>query len=342
MKVLVTGGCGFLGSHVCEFFINKGWDVISVDNMTKHELNRTGFVTDKARDYNWNLLNSLGVELHKNDVRNFEAMLDLSENVDFIVHTAAQPAMTISWEDHDLDFTTNVIGTYNMLKVAKLRDIKIVTCASVHVYGNAINETLKPGNRRWTRDPVGVDEFEKIATGNLSPLHASKCSGDLYTKAFVDTYNLKAATFRLTGIYGPRQLGGEDHGWVANFAIRSIFDWDINIFGNGWQVRDIIYAEDICDALMCFFNSDSYGVFNIGGGNKTMISLLDSIDIISSLLNKEIKVKFGDDRFGDLRYFSCDISKAKEKLDWEPKTLPKEGIKNLIHWIKNNEELFKN
>lgn len=340
MKVLVTGGCGFLGSHVCEFFKNKGWSVISVDNMTKYELNRTGFIADDARKYNWNFLKSIGVELIKDDVKNYESMLEYSKDVDFIIHTAAQPAMTISWEDPDLDFVTNTLGTFNMLKVARERDIKIVTCASVHVYGNSINDDLIPGNNKWIREEVGISEIEKIATGNLSPLHASKCSGDLYTKAFIDSFKLKAASFRLTGIYGTRQFGGEDHGWVANFVIRAVTGRQINIFGNGWQVRDIIYAEDVCEAFLKFYEAEKYGIYNIGGGEKTMISLLNSIDIISKILGKKINVNFDDDRFGDLRYFVCNISKAKSELNWNPKILPENGIKRLAVWVQENLEIF--
>ena len=118
-KILVTGGCGFLGSHVCEYFINNGDQVISYDNMTKHELKRTGFAADAARDHNWNYLKNLGVTLVKADVRDYEELLDHSNGCDYIIHTAAQPAMTISWEDPRLDATSNVMGTFNVLEAAR-------------------------------------------------------------------------------------------------------------------------------------------------------------------------------------------------------------------------------
>ena len=119
MKVFVTGGCGFLGSHVCEFYIKKGVQVISYDNMTKHELDRTGFATDDSRNYNFDYLKSIGVSMVQGDVRNFEEMMDHATGSDYIVHTAAQPAMTISWEDPELDISTNVIGTFNVLEAAR-------------------------------------------------------------------------------------------------------------------------------------------------------------------------------------------------------------------------------
>ena len=139
MKVFVTGGCGFLGSHVCEFYIKKGADVIAYDNMTKHELKRIGLATESARDFNWNFLKRLGVKLVKADIRNYEELLDHVNGCDYIIHTAAQPAMTISWEDPRLDITTNIMGTFNVLEAARKLQIPVVSCATVHVYGNKIN-----------------------------------------------------------------------------------------------------------------------------------------------------------------------------------------------------------
>jgi CDP-paratose 2-epimerase len=340
MKVLVTGGCGFLGSHVCEYYAKKGDKVISYDNMTKHELKRTGFAADDARDYNWNFLNSIGVQTVKADIRDYEMLLDHSSGCDYIVHTAAQPAMTISWEDPRLDITTNVLGTFNVLETARARKIPIASCATVHVYGNKINDTLKETEKRYVRMPEGIDENHPTLEGLLSPLHGSKASADIYVKVFIDTYKLEAASFRLTGIYGTRQFGGEDHGWVANFAIRSVMGWPLTIYGTGKQVRDIIYATDICRAFDAFYKTRKPGIYNIGGGTKTAISLLDCIDIIEKINGKKPEVQKASDRYADLRYFICDISKAKKELNWEPQILPEQGIKMLIDWISQNRNIF--
>ena len=110
-----------------------------------------------------------------------------------------------------------------------------------------------------------------------------KQPGDIYIRAYIDTYKLEAASFRLTGIYGTRQFGGEDHGWVANFAIRSILDWPLVLYGNGKQVRDIIYAKDVCRAFDAFYKTRNPGIYNIGGGEKTAISLLECIDILEDI-----------------------------------------------------------
>jgi CDP-paratose 2-epimerase len=340
MKVLVTGGCGFLGSHVCEFYSKKGSEVISYDNMTKYELKRTGFQTDAARDYNLKYLKRLGVKMVRADVRNFEALLDNAQGCDYIIHTAAQPAMTISWEEPLLDITTNVMGTFNVLETARRLKIPIASCATIHIYGNQINDTLKEEDRRYVREPEGIDENHPTLEGTLTPLHASKAAGDVYAKTYIDTYRLEAASFRLTGIYGTRQFGGEDHGWVANFAIRSILGWPITIFGTGKQVRDIIYATDVCEAFDAYYRTRKSGIYNIGGGTQTAISLLECIDILEDINAQRPQVKFEPDRHGDLRYFICDIGKAKNELGWEPKILPRRGIENLTDWIKNNREMF--
>ncbi|HIJ59789.1 MAG TPA: NAD-dependent epimerase/dehydratase family protein [Nitrospirae bacterium] len=341
MKVLVTGGCGFLGSHVCEYYIQQGCQVVSYDNMTKHELNRTGFAVDYARDYNWNYLKSIGVEMVKADIRDLEVLLDHSKGCDYIIHTAAQPAMTISWEDPHLDITTNVVGTFNVLECARRHKVPIASCATIHVYGNKINETLKETDKRYVRKPQGISEAHPTLEGILTPLHASKFAGDIYVRTYIDTYKIEAVSFRLTGIYGTRQFGGEDHGWVANFSIRAMTDRPITIFGTGRQVRDIVYATDVCRAFDAFYRTRKSGVYNIGGGTKTAISLLDCIDLLSDIIGKRPEVIFAPDRHGDLRYFVCNIKKAKDNLNWSPEIMPKEGIQRLVNWIDENIEIFK-
>jgi len=341
MKVLVTGGCGFIGSHACEFYINRGDSVIAYDNMTKHELGRTGYATDGARNYNWDFLKNLGVTMVKEDIRDFDKLMKYSEGVDFIIHTAAQPAVTISLEDPELDFSTNARGTFNVLKTARERKIPIVSCATIHVYGNKINETLKQEATRYVRNPVAIDESHPIVEGILTPLHASKRTAELYLETFIHSYKLRAASFRLTGLYGPRQFGGEDHGWVANFSIRALMGHPIRLFGTGKQVRDILFATDVVQAFHAFYENGKPGIYNIGGGPEHAISLLECIDLIGEITAKKPEVTLEKSRLGDLLYFICDSSKAHEELKWKASVPPKEGIKRLINWIKQENHLFK-
>lgn len=339
MKVLVTGGCGFLGSHVCELFREKGWDVVSYDSMTKYELKRTGYGTDATRDYNWNYLKGLGVTMVKGDIRNLEHLMDRSEGCDYIVHTAAQPAMTISWEDPELDFSTNVTGTFNVLEVARKRKIPVVNTSSIHVYGNSINDTLTESETSYVREPVEIPETQPVMVGQISPLHASKMSAEHYVRSFADMYGVKAASFRFTGIYGERQFGGEDHGWVANFAIRSVFGLPLRIFGTGKQTRDILHARDGAMSYLNFFENQIPGVYNIGGSAPHKISLLECISLIGEILGKKQEILFEVERPGDMRYFICDTREAR-KFGFNPTILPKEGVTKLIRWIEENKDVF--
>ena len=340
MKVLVTGGCGFLGSHTCELFRNEGWEVISYDNMTKYELGRTGYGAEKTRDFNWDFLKGIGVEMVKADVCDEQAMKDYSSGCDYIVHTAAQPAMTISWEDPRLDFNTNVLGTYNVLDAGRKHGIPVVNTSSIHVYGNSINDTLTESETSYMRDPVAIDENQPVMIGEISPLHASKMSSEHYVRTFTDMLKTPSASFRFTGIYGPRQFGGEDHGWVANFAIRAVFGIPLKIFGTGKQARDIIYAWDGAKAYLDYFKSQSPGVYNIGGGPENKISLLECITMIGEILGRKPEIEFHPDRPGDMRYFVCDITEANKRFGFKPSHSPRKGVEKLIQWIEENKSVF--
>jgi CDP-paratose 2-epimerase len=340
LKVLVTGGCGFLGSHICEMFLARGWEVVSYDNMTKSELLRTGYQTDAARDHNWNLLEGLGVQMLRADVRDLEQLLDSASGCDYICHTAAQPAVTISMENPLLDLSTNVVGTLHVLETARRHDVPVASCATIHIYGNWVNDELLEGESRYTREPAEIREDAPTMAGYLTPLHASKASAEHYVSVYAQTYGLRAASFRLTGIYGPRQLGGEDHGWVANFSIRHLIGWPITIYGSGKQVRDILYATDVAEAFAAYFQGGEPGIYNVGGGRAHAISLLECLGLIDDTTGKRSDVRFEKPRFGDLKYFVCDIERARTKLGWTPKVPPAEGVPRLLRWVEENRELF--
>jgi CDP-paratose 2-epimerase len=340
MKVLVTGGCGFLGSHVCEFYSKRGDEVICYDNMTKYELERVGYGAEASREYNWIFLENLGITMVREDIRDFEKLLEYCQGVDYIIHTAAQPAMTISVENPELDFSSNVRGTFNVLEAARRLDIPVASCGTIHIYGNRINETLTETATRYTREPVAIDETHPVVEGTLTPLHASKRSAELYLETYIHTYKVHAASFRLTGIYGTRQFGGEDHGWVANFSIRAVQERPVKIFGTGKQVRDIIYVTDVVRAFHAFYEGGEPGIYNIGGGPEYSTSLLECIDLIGEIRGTQPDVRFEKDRHGDLRYFVCDINKAKKVLHWEPEIPPQEGIRKLLDWIEQEKTLF--
>jgi len=342
MKVLVTGGCGFLGSHVCELLKERDWEVLSYDNLTKFEYARTGYKTDKARYYNLHFLESIGVPTVIADIKDLKTLTKMANHSDYIVHTAAQPAMTVAIEDPVLDFDVNVKGTLNVLEVARANKTPVALCSTIHVYGNEFNELLTEGFTRLTYPEKSINEECAVMHGTLSPLHTSKRAVELYTQAYIDTYNLPATAFRLTGIYGPRQLGGEDHGWVANFAIKTILGLPMKIFGTDKQVRDILYVKDAAKAFLSWYEAGCPpGIYNIGGGPETTTSIRELLDLLEELTGRRSNAELLPKRLGDLHWFVSDYSKAKETFGWEPEVLPKEGVRELVKWVEENEELFK-
>jgi CDP-paratose 2-epimerase len=240
-----------------------------------------------------------------------------------------------------LDFSTNVVGTYHVLEAARRFAIPVAVCSSIHTYGpDKINSELSEVRTRYVRTPVAINETEPLLQGCLTPLHASKRCGEIYTQCFIDTFGLRAACFRLTGIYGPWQFGGEDHGWVANFAIRILAGRPLTVFGNGKQLRDILFASDVVSAFEAFYRSQKSGIYTLGAGRKAMISLIESIGLIEELVGKKAETKFEGDRFGDLKYFVADSTKFQKATGWRARVLPREGIGRLIQWARENAELF--
>jgi len=345
MKVLVTGGCGFLGSHVCELFKEKGWEVVAYDNLSKHELIRTGYNIEATRDYNLNFLRSLGILVQKADVRSLDTLLECTRGCDYIVHTAAQPAMTIALEQPLFDCASNVVGTLNVLEVARRLHIPAAICSTIHVYGNDINNHLVEEDETFSfkYSPRGINEdYFPLLRGTVTPLHVSKRAAELYAQAYIDSYDTRVAIFRLTGIYGPRQLGGEDHGWVANFAIRTVLGLPIKVFGTDKQVRDILYVRDAACAFHDWYSAGSLpGLYNVGGGELCVTSIRQCLRMLSEIIGKKQSVSILPVRSGDLWYFCCDVTKAKKTFGWQPSTLPFEGTTRLVEWIKENRELFQ-
>ena len=344
MRILVTGGCGFLGSHVCEVFKDHGWDVLAYDDLTKFEYSRVPyFDIDKVRMYNLEMLESIGVPTIIADVRNSRTLRKAAGGCDLIAHCAAQPAMTIAIENPERDFEINAHGTLEVLEVCRDKSIPMVNCSTIHVYGNGLNDYLTPKEGRFSLDmDKGIDEREDILTGNITPLHASKRSAEIYVQSYIDTYGVQAANFRLTGIYGPRQFGGEDHGWVANFAIRTVLDLPIKIFGTDKQVRDILYVKDAAMAFLTWYEAGCpTGTYNIGGGEPCITSLGNCLNILHHITGKKQDISKEPPRHGDLYYFCCDTRKATSTFGWSAFTLPQVGINELVKWIQDNKEVFK-
>jgi CDP-paratose 2-epimerase len=346
MKILVTGGAGFLGSHVAEYYANLGNEVICYDNLSRAELLKKEVNTL----YNWNYLknNFSNIKLIKGDIRDFKKLREVAKDVNVIIHAAAQTAVTTSLEEPRTDFEVNAIGTFNVLEAARLARTNpvIVYCSTNKVYGENVNKikVMEKGSRYIFEDKFknGVPETFPIDLCEHTPYGCSKLTGDLYVQDYGHLYGLKTGVFRMSCIYGTRQFGVEDQGWVAWFSIATVLGKPITIYGDGKQVRDVLYVDDLVKAFDSFVNSNfKQGVFNIGGGSDNTISLLELLDLLENLTDKRCDIKFSDWRLSDQKVYISNIEKAREKLGWKPEINQEDGVKRLVEWITVNEKIFR-
>jgi CDP-paratose 2-epimerase len=345
MKVLVTGGAGFVGSHVAEYYAKKGSEVIIFDNLSRVEIQGKS-VGDPL--YNWNYLknNYCNIELVKGDIRSFEKLKEAAEGSELIVHTAAQVAVTTSVVNPRVDFDVNALGSFNVLEATRVNDAVVVYCGTNKVYGENVNKiaVIEREKRYDYADPKyknGIPEEFPIDLTGHSPYGCSKLAADVYVQDYAYTYGLKTGVFRQSCIYGERQFGVEDQGWVAWFVIATLTDRPITIYGDGKQVRDVLYVSDLVEAFDRFINSNlKHGIFNVGGGAKNTLSLIELLDMLKELTGKSHHTSFADWRPADQKVYISDISRAKNVLNWEPKVSPSEGVRRLVEWVSQNTVLF--
>ncbi|MCZ7355908.1 MAG: GDP-mannose 4,6-dehydratase [Candidatus Methanoperedens sp.] len=338
MKILITGGAGFVGSHAAEYFARKGNEVVCYDNLSRGELLRKDSI-DTA--YNWNYLKNIkNVKLIKGDIRDLEELKEAAKSADAIIHTAAQTAVTTSVVDPKTDFEVNALGTFNVMEAARTSDVEaVVYCSTNKVYGDNVNaiKVMEKEKRYVFEDKFknGISESFAIDRCEHTPYGCSKLTGDIYCQDYGHLYGLNSGVFRMSCIYGTRQFGVEDQGWVAWFAISTIFRKPITIYGDGKQVRDVLYVEDLVKAYDAFLNLNSSAVLNIGGGQENTISLLELLDLLEELTGHRSKINFADWRPSDQKVYVSDISKAREVLKWAPEVGHREGIKRLLGWVED-------
>lgn len=347
MKILIVGGAGFIGSHAAEYYAKKGDEVVIFDNLSRSELLDREIKNPK---YNWNYLkNNYEIKLIEGDVRNFGEVKKAAKDVDAIIHAAAQTAVTTSLKDPQTDFEINALGTFNVLEAARRENSAVIYCSTNKVYGDNVNEISveeKEDRYEFSESSFknGVSEDLSIDSCEHTPYGCSKLAGDLYVQDYAKREEIDAAVFRMSCIYGPRQFGVEDQGWVAWFTLATLLDKPLTIYGDGKQVRDILYVADLIDAFDSFLNRRKElhsGVFNIGGGPNNTLSLLELLDILEDETGKKTEIKYSDWRPGDQEVYISNISRVKEDLHWKPKVGPRPGIKKLINWAKKNKSIFQ-
>ena len=339
-KYLITGGAGFIGSNYVYRLLKRGEDVKIFDN-----LSRKG--SRKNLDWLNREFGKSAFQLIQSDIRDADAIINAARDINVIVHLAGQVAVTTSVENPREDFEINASGSFNMLEAGRKsgKNPQIIYASTNKVYGGMEDVVVQEGETRYyyLDFPEGISENQPLDFH--SPYGCSKGSGDQYVRDYARIYNLPTTVLRQSCIYGPRQFGIEDQGWVAWFVIASIFNKPITIYGDGKQVRDLLYIDDLLDAYDAVI-ADPKGtrgqVFNIGGGSENVMSVWhDFGPILSDLLGKKISINKGDWRPGDQRIYVSDIRKAKEKLGWYPKVSVKEGITRLYNWVVENKEIFQ-
>jgi CDP-paratose 2-epimerase len=336
---LITGGAGFIGSNYVFRLLARGESVTIYDN-----LSRVG----APLNLRW-LKDTFGegaFRLIEGDVRDSTSLTRAVKEIDVVVHLAGQVAVTSSVTHPREDFESNALGTFNLLEAVRLSNYDpIVLYASTNkVYGGMENVKIVEEETRYRYEnlPYGVPETYLLDFH--SPYGCSKGAGDQYVRDYARIFGLKTVVLRQSCIYGPRQFGIEDQGWLAWFVIAAATGTPITIYGNGKQVRDVLHVEDLLDGYdlaVANIAQVTGRVFNVGGGPENTLSIwLEFGPLLEKLIGQKITVSWDEWRPGDQPVYISDIRNANRDLGWEPKTSPFVGIKQLYDWVKDNIDLF--
>jgi CDP-paratose 2-epimerase len=337
-KWLITGGAGFTGYNTAKRLMDEGQEVIVYDNLSR-----------KNAHLNIKSLQSEGKTIFiKGDVRDPEALRKVfsdHRDIDVVLHLAAQVAVTNSVINPREDFEINALGTFNVCEAIRLfaPETILLNVSTNKVYGAMEDLPVVERNARYELKDFdnGISE-----TGPLdfhSPYGCSKGAADQYGRDYSRIYGLRTVTIRQSCIYGPHQYGIEDQGWVAWFTIAAILDKPVTIYGDGKQVRDILYIDDLIECYQkSVENIDraSGQIYNVGGGPGNTLSLLELIEFLENILGKKMRCSFAEQRPGDQLVFISDTSKAKHELNWTPTTDVRIGLTKLIHWVSENKRQF--
>lgn len=336
---LITGGAGFIGSNYVHRLLSRGEKVTVFDNLSRAGARHNLVWLEQC-------FGKGAFDLVVGDVRDASLAAETARTADVIVHLAGQVAVTTSVTHPRQDFEANALGTFNILEAARLsgRNPIVIYASTNKVYGGMEEVPLVEEATRWRYKDLlhGCPETQPLDFH--SPYGNSKGCGDQYTRDYWRIYGLPTVVFRQSCIYGPRQMGMEDQGWVAWFIIAAVLGRPITIYGDGKQVRDVLYIDDLLDAYDLAIQKIEIArgqIYNIGGGPTHVMSVWAEFGpMLERLLGKPIPTARGDWRPGDQRVFYADIRKAERELGWKPKVGVEEGVRRLFEWVKQNKDLF--
>jgi CDP-paratose 2-epimerase len=329
---LITGGGGFIGSNVADRLLREGHDVIVYDNLSRR---------GASVNIEW-LASNHGshLQVETGDIRDATRMHSLARHAREVFHFAAQVAVTTSFEDPREDFEINVGGTLNLLEALRSQSPPppVVFTSTNKVYGSLRDLRVRPNGTRYQPASwplrFGIDEARRLEF--QSPYACSKGAADQYVLDYARSMGLPAVVFRMSCIYGPHQLGTEDQGWIAHFLNRAIHGQPLTIYGDGKQVRDVLFVTDLVDALLLAQERMSELVgeaFNIGGGVNNTLSLLELLSMIRELQGTLPPINMGEWRVGDQKYYVSDIRKFRALTQWSPRVSVRHGVAELYRWL---------
>lgn len=338
MKILVTGGAGFIGTNVVLHFQKRCEKIVVLD-----DLSRKG--TEKNLEYLKTNVDNL--EFVKGSITDWQTVKDVykKDSFDLVFHLAAQVAVTTSVTDPRNDFEINALGSFNVLEGARLTGQKPVMLYSStnKVYGGMEEVVVerKDDKHYGYRDfPHGI--AETFPLDFHSPYGCSKGTGDQYFIDYARIYDFKTVVLRQSCIYGDHQFGNEDQGWVAHFLISAMKGSPLTIFGDGLQVRDVLYVKDLVrlyEKAVDNIDLVKGRAFNAGGGADNTLSLLEFVDLLRKMTGEPKDLSFDRWRPGDQRVYISDIREVSKVLDWKPEFNPADGIKELHKWIETNRDM---
>lgn len=331
-KVLVTGGCGFIGMNVVLDRLGRGESVRVLDNCA-----RPG--TELNRDRLDQTAKNSALEVVNGDIRDAELVTRMAHDVDVIFHMAAQVAVTTSVEDPRKDFEVNALGTINLLEAARASGRYPITifASTNKVYGALESASVRRDEAGYAFGDLPFGVPEEMPLDFHSPYGCSKGSADQYFLDYARIYALPTVVLRQSCIYGMWQYGNEDQGWVAHFARRALAEEGVTIYGDGYQVRDVLFVSDLVDLYECVLariDTARGKVYNIGGGSDHAISIRQCISELEGIVGHAVPTQYEDWRLGDQRVYVSDVRRAESELGWRPSTPFDKGLRWLIEWLE--------
>lgn len=332
--VAITGGAGFIGCNLARSFLDDGGTVLVIDN-----LSRAGVATNLE----WLKSNHPGrMRTVIADIRDPAAVSEALKGASAVFHLAAQTAVTTSLDRPVEDFEINARGTINVLEAVRRAGghAPVILASTNKVYGGLEDVAmLEFADRYVPSEPRlrdhGVDESRPLDF--CTPYGCSKGVADQYVLDYAKSYGLLTAVLRMSCIYGPRQFGTEDQGWVAHFLIRALAGEPVSIYGDGKQVRDVLHVDDAVAAyrgVLASIEAVKGQVFNLGGGPRNAVSLHLVLQEIGRIIGRDVAVEYGDWRKGDQFYFVADTRKLQKTIGWRPRIAWREGIRDLADWLR--------